>query len=75
MAVSRAVFPEGMSADWLNMLAKQPLYLCVEPIPRMNRLTDCFSDRLDFSHGLGHGVGSYLNVHECEIDPSRWELG
>ncbi len=30
MAVSRAVFPEGMSADWLNMLAKQPLYLRVE---------------------------------------------
>jgi Xaa-Pro aminopeptidase len=26
MAVANAVFPEDMSADWLNMLAKQPLY-------------------------------------------------
>ena len=23
-------------------------------------------DGLDFGHGLGHGVGCYLNVHECE---------
>jgi Xaa-Pro aminopeptidase len=26
LAVSIAIFPEGMSADWMNMLARQPLY-------------------------------------------------
>lgn len=30
-------------------------------------LTVWLRDGLDFAHGLGHGVGSYLSVHEGEI--------
>ncbi|WVQ79732.1 hypothetical protein IAT38_001832 [Cryptococcus sp. DSM 104549] len=48
IAVSLSTFPRGMTADRLNMIARGPLY----------------QDGLDFGHGIGHGVGSYLAVHE-----------
>ncbi|WVQ95119.1 hypothetical protein IAU59_002213 [Kwoniella sp. CBS 9459] len=53
MAVSTAIFPRGMPADRLNMLARGLLY----------------QDGLDFGHGIGHGIGTYLAVHENPMFP------
>jgi Xaa-Pro aminopeptidase len=46
--LSRTAFPPGTAGIQLDILARLPLW----------------SDGLDYSHGTGHGVGSYLNVHE-----------
>jgi Xaa-Pro aminopeptidase len=48
IAIARAVFPEGTSGAQLDPLARQFLWQA----------------GLDFDHGTGHGVGSYLSVHE-----------
>jgi Xaa-Pro aminopeptidase len=48
IAISLAVFPEGTSGAQLDSFARQSLW----------------EAGLDFSHGTGHGVGSYLGVHE-----------
>jgi len=48
IAVATAVFPEGTSGAQLDSLARAPLWQA----------------GLDFDHGTGHGVGSYLSVHE-----------
>jgi len=48
IAIARAVFPEGTSGAQLDTLARQYLW----------------QHGLDFDHGTGHGVGSYLSVHE-----------
>ena len=48
IAVSRAVFPSGTTGSQLDVLARQALW----------------ADGVDFDHGTGHGVGSYLSVHE-----------
>ena len=48
IALARAVFPEGTLGSRLDTLARFPLW----------------SAGLDYNHGTGHGVGSYLNVHE-----------
>jgi Xaa-Pro aminopeptidase len=48
VAISRAVFPKGTSGAQIDALARQPLW----------------EAGLDFDHGTGHGVGSYLSVHE-----------
>ncbi|OCF57628.1 cytoplasmic protein [Kwoniella mangroviensis CBS 10435] len=53
LAVSSAIFPRGMTADRLNMIARGPLY----------------QDGLDFGHGIGHGIGTYLAVHENPMFP------
>jgi hypothetical protein len=50
MAIARVKFPRGYDSQNLTMLGKEPLY----------------RDGLEFGHGIGHGVGSYLAVHECE---------
>ena len=48
IAVARAVFPDGTTGAQLDTLARQFLWQA----------------GLDFDHGTGHGVGSYLSVHE-----------
>ena len=48
IAIARAVFPDGTTGAQLDTLARQFLWQA----------------GLDFEHGTGHGVGSYLSVHE-----------
>ena len=48
IAIARAVFPDGTSGAQLDSLARQFLW----------------QGGIDFDHGTGHGVGSYLSVHE-----------
>lgn len=48
IAIATARFPEGANGSQLDTLARHPLWQA----------------GLDFDHGTGHGVGSYLNVHE-----------
>jgi Xaa-Pro aminopeptidase len=48
IAIARAVFPAGTSGAQLDGFARRPLW----------------DAGLDFDHGTGHGVGSYLSVHE-----------
>jgi Xaa-Pro aminopeptidase len=48
IALSAAVFPEGTRGSQLDTLARQYLWQA----------------GLDYAHGTGHGVGSYLSVHE-----------
>ncbi len=48
IALASATFPKGTSGHQLDALARQPLW----------------EAGLDFDHGTGHGVGSYLSVHE-----------
>ncbi|KAI1781452.1 aminopeptidase-like protein [Hypoxylon cercidicola] len=51
IALDRAVFPKGTTGFALDGLARQFLW----------------QQGLDYRHGTGHGVGSYLNVHEGPI--------
>ena len=46
--IERCVFPEGASGTQLDILARE----------------DMWRAGYSFMHGTGHGVGSYLNVHE-----------
>ena len=48
ISLGSAQFPEGIAGQHLDTLARQFLW----------------DEGLDFDHGTGHGVGSYLNVHE-----------
>jgi Xaa-Pro aminopeptidase len=48
IAIARAVFPHGTTGAQLDALARVSLWRA----------------GLDFDHGVGHGVGSYLSVHE-----------
>jgi Xaa-Pro aminopeptidase len=48
IAIACAVFPEGTAGSQLDPFARQALW----------------ARGLDFDHGTGHGVGSYLSVHE-----------
>ncbi|NKB54905.1 MAG: M24 family metallopeptidase [Alphaproteobacteria bacterium] len=48
IAIATARFPEGTSGAQLDILARHALW----------------DAGLDFDHGTGHGVGSYLSVHE-----------
>ncbi|TXH32659.1 MAG: aminopeptidase P family protein [Rhodospirillaceae bacterium] len=48
IALATAKFPRGTSGSQLDSLARRPLW----------------DAGLDFDHGTGHGVGSYLSVHE-----------
>lgn len=48
IALSRAIFPQGTTGSQLDVLARAPLW----------------AEGLDYDHGTGHGVGSFLSVHE-----------
>ena len=48
IAIARAVFPDGTTGAQIDALARQFLWRA----------------GIDFDHGTGHGVGSYLSVHE-----------
>ena len=58
-------FPEGATGTQLDAIARQPLWQA----------------GLNFLHGTGHGVGSYLNVHEgphqirMEWKPAKLQVG
>ncbi|MBV5335994.1 M24 family metallopeptidase, partial [bacterium] len=48
IALSSVRFPAGVTGSQLDALARRPLW----------------SAGLDYDHGTGHGVGSFLSVHE-----------
>jgi len=48
IAIARAVFPDSTTGAQLDSFARQHLWAA----------------GIDFDHGTGHGVGSYLSVHE-----------
>lgn len=48
IAIARAVFPKGVSGAQIDAFARRHLW----------------EAGLDFDHGVGHGVGAYLSVHE-----------
>ncbi|HEX2591503.1 MAG TPA: M24 family metallopeptidase, partial [Rhizomicrobium sp.] len=48
IALATARFPEGTTGAALDAFARRPLW----------------EAGLDYDHGTGHGVGSYLSVHE-----------
>jgi Xaa-Pro aminopeptidase len=48
VALARATFPKGTRGGQLDVLARQFLW----------------AEGLDYAHGTGHGVGSFLSVHE-----------
>jgi Xaa-Pro aminopeptidase len=48
IAIATARFPDGTTGSQLDVLARQALWQA----------------GLDYDHGTGHGVGSYLGVHE-----------
>ncbi|MBW4707846.1 aminopeptidase P family protein [Roseobacter sp. YSTF-M11] len=48
IAMSRLRWPEGLAGRDIEAIGRMPLWLAGQ----------------DFDHGLGHGVGAYLSVHE-----------
>ncbi|WP_425231024.1 aminopeptidase P family protein [Sphingomonas sp.] len=48
IAIATAVFPDGASGAQIDGFARRPLW----------------EAGLDFAHGTGHGIGSFLAVHE-----------
>ncbi len=48
IAIARAVFPSGVSGAQIDSFGRRYLWQA----------------GLDFDHGVGHGVGAYLSVHE-----------
>ena len=55
IALAMTVFPHGVAGPHLDAIARRPLW----------------SAGLDYDHGTGHGVGSYLSVHEGPASVSR----
>ncbi|MGB5864200.1 MAG: aminopeptidase P family protein [Sulfitobacter sp.] len=48
IAMSRLRWPKGLAGSHIEAIGRMPLWLAGQ----------------DFDHGLGHGVGAYLSVHE-----------
>lgn len=65
IAIATAQFPEGTRGGQLDVLARKALW----------------DNALNYTHGTGHGVGFFLNVHEgpqnirTEINPTILEVG
>ena len=55
IAISRLRFPDGVAGSHIDAIARQALW----------------AQGLDYAHGTGHGVGSYLAVHEGPHGISR----
>ena len=55
IAIATAVFPQGVCGPHLDAFARRALWQA----------------GLDYDHGTGHGVGSYLSVHEGPASLSR----
>ncbi|HVZ06838.1 aminopeptidase P family protein [Rhodopila sp.] len=55
IAIATAVFPQGIGGAHIDAFARRALWAC----------------GLDYDHGTGHGVGSYLSVHEGPVSISR----
>ncbi len=56
IALSRVRFPKGTTGHQLDALARMSLW----------------EAGLDYDHGTGHGVGSYLGVHEGPQRIAKW---
>jgi Xaa-Pro aminopeptidase len=55
IAIAMLVFPQGVGGGHLDAFARRSLWQV----------------GLDYDHGTGHGVGSYLSVHEGPVSLSR----
>ena len=55
IAIATLVFPQGVAGPHLDAFARAALWRA----------------GLDYDHGTGHGVGSYLSVHEGPVSLSR----
>jgi Xaa-Pro aminopeptidase len=55
IAIATLIFPQGVGGAHLDAFARRALW----------------QQGLDFDHGTGHGVGSYLSVHEGPVSLSR----
>ncbi len=55
IAIARLIFPAGVAGPHLDAFARRALWAA----------------GLDYDHGTGHGVGSYLSVHEGPASLSR----
>jgi Xaa-Pro aminopeptidase len=55
IAIATLVFPQGIGGAHLDAFARRALWQV----------------GLDYDHGTGHGVGSYLSVHEGPVSLSR----
>ena len=55
IAIATLVFPQGVAGPNLDAFARRALW----------------QSGLDYDHGTGHGVGSYLSVHEGPVALSR----
>jgi Xaa-Pro aminopeptidase len=55
IAIATLVFPQGVAGAHIDAFARRALW----------------ADGLDYDHGTGHGVGSFLSVHEGPASISR----
>jgi Xaa-Pro aminopeptidase len=55
IAIATLIFPQGVSGSHLDAFGRRALWQA----------------GLDYDHGTGHGVGSYLSVHEGPVSLSR----
>ena len=61
IAISKLKWPIGLSGKDLDSIARYNLW----------------QENLDYEHGTGHGVGSFLSVHEgpqAISKKTRWNL-